>query len=329
MRGARLRGAALLLSAALTLLGCAVGERLITPRGDYHLYRESRVAEREVDRLGAANSYLKHYPNGRYRDEVAAWFAQAEPRFVQRAHDHPSMLRAYLEALPDGPLAPTVRDRLTELEIHREYQRSRAERERRKLARVTSDLGDAVRSRQVFVRAVGELVVRAASLRAFGLPLARAEKSLLREFENAEGELECGTRGCVKTFLLDYFVPANSRFLSREVALELSIVVDRGVIRGAELGGVELFSRLGEAVDRRALSAESLADRVDAVARAVQAVQNALESGLPAAHCEREPIAPVVLSRDCRGVRVEMRAGLGSPPRDVIQVMPSRSPPMP
>ena len=143
------------------------------------------------------------------------------------------------------------------------------------------------------------------------------------------GQLQCATERCHKAFVLDYFVPASSRYVSRAVALELTIELDRGRTRGAELGGSEFFSRLGEAVDRRALSETSLAERVEGIARAVQVVENALESRLPAAQCEREAVAPAVLVRDCRGVRVEMRAGVERPPRDVIVVTPSRVPPMP
>jgi hypothetical protein len=308
---------------------CAVGERLVTSRGDYRLYRETRVAEHELERLRAGHLYLQQYPDGRYHAEVARWFGAAEPRFVKRAHDHPSMLRAYLKALPDGPRATQVRDRLVELEIHQGYRRRDAERERRTLARVTKDLGEATRSRQSFVRTVSELVARLSSLRAFGLPIARAEPAILREFKDQNGVLQCAPDRCHKTFVLDYFVPASSRYVSRLVELELTIELDRGRTRGAELGGPELFSRLGEAVERRALAETSLAERVEAIARAVQVLENALESRLPAAQCQREAVAPAVLVRDCRGVRVEMRAGVESPPRDVILVTPSRMPPVP
>jgi hypothetical protein len=315
----------LLLSAA----GCAVGERLLTSRGDYALYRETQVAEKELERLRAGHLYLQKYPDGRYHAEVASWFGPAEARFVKRAHDHLSMLRGYLKALPDGPRAAQVRDRLAELEIHQGYLRRDAERERRKLARVTKDLSEATRSRQSFVSTVSELVTRLSTLRAFGLPIARAEPAILREFKDHHGALQCAPERCHKTFVLDYFVPASSRYVSRVVEIELTIELDRGRTRSAELGGPEFFSRLGEAVDRRALVETSLAERVEAIARAVQVVENALESPLPAARCEREAVAPSVLVRDCRGVRVEMRAGVETPPRDVIVVTPSRLPPMP
>jgi hypothetical protein len=172
-------------------------------------------------------------------------------------------------------------------------------------------------------------VLRAASLRAFGLPVARAEPQLLAEFKDASGELQCSAERCSKSFALDYFVPASSRYVSRAVLLELSIELNRGLVQRAELGGPELFTRLGEAVDRRALSETSLSDRVDALAKAVQVVENTLEPTLPAAECAKDPVAPNVLIRDCRGVRLEMRAGIEATPRDVILVTASRSPPKP
>ena len=319
----------LLVAAAVASAGCAVGEHLLTSRGDYRLYRETRVGENEVDRLRAGHLYLEQYPDGRHHDEVARWFAEAEPRFVKRAHDHPSLLRAYLAKLPKGPRATEVRDRLTELEILQGYQRRDAERERRTLFRVTNELSEAVKSRQSFVRTVTELVLTASSLRAFALPVARAEPALLREFRDGDGNLQCDAERCSKAFALDYFVPEKSRYVSRAVLLELSIELKRGIIQGAELGGPEFFSRLGEAVDRRALSENRLSDRVDALARAAQVLENILEPRLPAARCEQEAVAPVMLVRDCQGVRIEMRAGVESPPRDVILVTPSRMPPMP
>ena len=120
---------ALVAAFVATAPGCAVGNRLVGSRSDYVAYRKTRVAGSELDRLGAANRYLKDHPDGRYREEVAGWFTVEERRYVQRAHDRPSLLRAYLAALPDGPRAGDVKARLTELEIYQGYKNRDAERE--------------------------------------------------------------------------------------------------------------------------------------------------------------------------------------------------------
>lgn len=320
---------ALVAALVATAPGCAVGNRLVGSRSDYVAYRKTRVAGSELDRLGAANRYLKDHPGGRYRDEVAGWFPGEEQRYVQRAHDHPSLLRAYLAALPDGPRAGDVKARLTELEIYQGYQNRDAQREAARLSRVARELGDATETRQAFVRQLAELIKRLATLRSFGKPIAEAEPALLVEFKDASGKLECAQDRCAKTFLLSYAVPGQSQFVARDIAVELSIRLYAGRIVDAELAGPELWSRLGEAVERRAVSEQSLSGRVDALARSAQVLENALESRLPAADCARDVIAPQVLVRDCRGVRVEMRAGIEDPPRDVLVVTPSRMPPTP
>ncbi|MDQ2643868.1 MAG: hypothetical protein M3020_08650 [Myxococcota bacterium] len=312
-----------------TAPACAVGNRLVGSRSDYVAYRKTRVAEAELDRLGAANRYLKDHPDGRYHEEVAGWFPAAEQRYVKRAHDRPSMLRAYLAALPDGPRAGDVQARLTELEIYQGYQNRDAQREAERLSRVARELGDATETRQAFVRQLSELVKRLATLRSFGKPLAQGEPALLSEFRDASGKLECATDRCSKTFLLSYAVPGQSQFVARDLALELSIRLYAGRIVDAELAGPELWSRLGEAVERRAVSEQSLSARVDALARSAQVLENVLESRLPAAECAGEVVAPQLLVRDCRGVRIEMRAGVEEPPRDVLVVSPSRRPPAP
>ena len=312
-----------------TAPGCAVGNRLVGSRSEYVAYRKTRVADTELERLGAANRYLKAHPDGRHRAEVVRWFPEAERRYVTRAHDHPSLLRAYLAALPDGPRAGDVKARLTELEIYQGYQDRDAQREAARLSRVARELGDATETRQAFVRQLSELVKRLATLRSFGKPIAEAEPALLSEFKDASGKLECASDRCSKTFLLSYAVPGQSQFVSRDIAIELSIRLYAGRIVDAELAAPELWSRLGEAVERRAVSEQSLSARVDAIARSAQVLENVLEPRLPAAACARDVIAPQVLVRDCRGVRMEMRAGVESPPRDTLVVGPSRMPPTP
>ena len=311
----------------VALSGCAVGERLVTGRGDYRTYRTTVVGATELDRLAAGNQYLKRYPNGRYIDEVKAWFARHDARFVARNHDRPSALRAYLQVVPDGPRSSEVRARLTELDIYRGYKKRDSDREAAQLSRVASELGEAMRTRREFVQVFALLVSKLTKISSFGLPLSALPPELANEFRGPKSA--CETERCVKPFRLGYTVPGQSKFVAREAQFELLAVARGGRLERAELGGSELFSRVGEAVHRQAVAAESLSGRVDAIARAVQVVENAIEARLPAAACQREAVAPAVLVRDCRGLRVEMRAGTEPPFRDVIVVSPTRLPPMP
>jgi hypothetical protein len=217
---------------------------------------------------------------------------------------------------------------VTELDIYRGYKKRDADRETVQLTRVANELGEAMRTRREFVQIFALLVTKLSKLGSFGLPIAALPAELANEFRGPKGN-RCGAEGCSKDFKLGYAVPGQSKLIAREAQFDLRVVAPAGRTARAELAGPELFSRVGEAVDRQAVAAESLSGRVDAVARAAQVVENALEARLPAAECEREAVAPAVLVRDCRGLRVEMRAGIEPPFRDVIVVSPSRLPPMP
>jgi hypothetical protein len=322
------RRSALVAGLCFVLSGCVVGERLVTGRGDYRTYRETVVGKTELERLSAGHRYLVEYPNGRYHQQVKAWFQEHDARFVKRAYDRPSALRAYLKVIPNGPRSAQVQDRLTELDIHRGYQKRDDDRETAKLARVANELGEATRSRRELVRRFAALVSKLSGVRAFGLPLSGLDAELSAEFRGPGG-LSCQPERCFKAFTLGYAVPSKSQFVARTAQFELLTVAVAGRIDRVELGGPELFTRVGEAVDRRVVAADSLSGRVDAIARAVQVAENALERRLPAGHCAQTPIAPAVLVRDCRGIRVEMRAGVDAPFYDVIAVSRSRLPPMP
>jgi hypothetical protein len=319
---------ALIALLCLTLSGCVFGQRLITSRGDYRTYRTTVVGATELDRLAAGNRYLKDYPSGRYIDEVKAWFAEHDARYVARNHDRPSALRDYLKVIPDGPRTTEVRDRLTELDIYRGYKKRDSDRETAELTRVANELGEAMRTRREFVQIFALLVSKLSKVGSFGVPLTALNAELRNEFRGPKGN-RCEAERCFKELKLGYAVPGQSQFVAREARFELLVIAPGGRTERAELAGPELFSRVGEAVDRQAVAAESLSGRVDAVARAAQVVENALEARLPAAECEREAVAPSVLVRDCRGLRVEMRAGIEPPFRDVIIVSPSRMPPAP
>jgi hypothetical protein len=319
---------ALIALVCLALSGCVVGQRLITSRGDYRTYRTTVVGATEVERLAAGNHYLKHYPSGRYIDEVRAWFAEHDARYVARNRDRASALRDYLKRIPDGPRSTEVRARLTELEIHRSYSKRDSDREAAELARVATELGAAMRTRREFVQVFALLVSKLSRVGSFGLPISALNAELRGEFRATKAG-GCEAQRCFKQFKLGYAVPGRSEFIAREAQIELLVAAPAGRTARAELAGPELFSRVGEAVDRRAVAADSLSGRVDAVARAAQVVENALEARMPAAECEREAVAPAVLVRDCRGLRVEMRAGTEPPFRDTVVVTPSRLPPMP
>jgi hypothetical protein len=111
---------ALLLPLVLSLLvSCASSARMTGDFGDYASYRRTRLATTLEQRLGASERYLRDYPEGDYRDEVRAWFKPAEKHYFKLAWNNLPRLRAYLDAMPRGPHAEAVTDRITELESRR------------------------------------------------------------------------------------------------------------------------------------------------------------------------------------------------------------------
>ncbi len=99
--------AALFLALLLGLgaLSCASTARITGDFAEYRSYRQFRVSTTLEARLGAAEQYLRDYPQGDYREEVRAWYVPAEKRYCKRSWNKPSRLRAYLDAMPHGPHA--------------------------------------------------------------------------------------------------------------------------------------------------------------------------------------------------------------------------------
>ena len=86
--------------------------------------------------------------------------------------------------------------------------------------------------------------------------------------------------------------------------------------------GPELFSRIAETLELRSVAPDDARARLDALTTAIHVVQNALEQSLPALECDRPPVSPVLILRECRGVRAQMIAGRDGSEEDRIVVEP-------
>ncbi len=311
---------AVLLALLLPLGGCAVGARLTADRRDYALYRETRVGASPEQRLAASGRYLKEEPNGRFYAEVAQRFAQSEARFFAQAYDRPSLLRAYLRALPDGPHAKDASARLDEFGLLNRFRaRDRAASESF-VQRVESDLVRAENGRQALVREVTTL----ASLMAraqLGVPTSELEHELIFRFRLSPPAGTCVESRCTKTFHFDYAVPEAGKLTPRAADFRLAFELEHGNVVGMSLSGRGLFTRLGEAVDRVAIASSNLLARTESIARAAQLFDNATSSAFPGAECQRDVIAPVVLARECRGVRLTVIAALEPAQDDRVEVV--------
>lgn len=280
---------------ATLVLGCAVGNRVAAPRSDYALYRQTRIAATPAERLGAGSRYLRELPEGRFRAEVRAWFEVAEPRFVAEAHDRPSMLRAYLRELPSGPHAQQVRDRLEEFALMNAYRGRKAAEREKFVERVESEFAAAKAGRESLIETLTSLVSAMAKAKSFGQPPSALDPAL------APAPETCSPALCERVFAIEYSVPTRTGLLARSARLTLQIELQAGLLTRIRLGGPELFTRLGEAVDRVAIEPDNLLGRTEAIARTQQVVENVLEAELPSSECRRDVVAPVVVSRTCHG----------------------------
>jgi hypothetical protein len=310
----------LLLALLLSLPGCALGARLTADRRDYVLYRETRVAASPELRLAASGRYLKERPNGRFHAEVAQKFMESEARFFAQAYDRPSLLRAYLRALPDGPHARDAAARLDEFGLMNRFRARDAAASESFVKRVESELVGAENGRQALVREVTTLASLMASSR-FGVPTSELQHELIFRFRLSPPAGSCLESRCTKAIHFEYAVPDAGKLIPRAVDLVLAFQLERGNVVGMSLSGRGLFTRLGEAVDRVAIANSNLLARTESIARAAQLLDNATSGAFPGAQCQREVIAPVVLARECRGLRLTVTAALDPGEDDRLEVL--------
>jgi hypothetical protein len=315
-----LKGA--LVAGLLFAAGCGSGNRFIADRHDYALYRETRLARDIETRFAASQRYLRDEPSGRFREEVLAWFNRAEPRFFALGRNRPSILRAYLRALPDGPHAAAAQARLEEFGILNQYRAEREAQSERFISRVEGELERAETGRKAVISELTTLARLLAATRSFGRPTSELDHELIYRFRLQPPAGVCLESICHKEFRIPYAVPAGKKLAPREAYFLLSITLARGLVERLSVSGPELFSRIAEAVDRQPISASDMQARAEAIGRSVQVLENAVEAALPAAECRRDVLAPVVLERRCRGVRWRMVAALELGGDDHFEIEP-------
>jgi hypothetical protein len=119
---------------------------------------------------------------------------------------------------------------------------------------------------------------------------------------------------------IDYAVPQAGRLVSRRAGFEVVVDAEDGRVRRAVMGGVELWSRLAEAVTLRPISQDEPMARLEAVATALQVVENAVEPSLPSHRCGQPTVSPAVLVRQCDGLTFTMTAATIEGEWDRIEV---------
>jgi hypothetical protein len=212
-------------------------------------------------------------------------------------------LRRYLATLPGGPHADEARVRLAALTQARV---SATQKEALVLTRaraVSRELERAEDARKQFIRVVSEWVSELAPTPAF-------DRSFMQAFKLEPPTATCDDQRCVKQFTLTYAIPDAGRSSERVAVFDVILTFVEGSVSRGELMGPDLFSRLGEATQRLAVPAGDGQRRAEAIGAAQQLIAGVLQPGFPSDSCGREAVSPVVLERECRGVRVQMVAAL-------------------
>jgi hypothetical protein len=224
--------------------------------------------------------------------------------------------------MPDGPNADAVADRIVELELEQAFAKKRDERELEAARRVTRDLDSAADARRQFLREFSKWVDALVSVETFGQPTSELDHDFIYRFRLSEPAGKCSADRCRKMLSFAYRVPSEKVLLEREAIAEIELELDGRGLAGARIVGPQLFSRLAEAIELRALAPDDAQARAEAIARAAQLIARAIEAELPAKDCERAPVSPVILWRACRGIEIVVSAGTTLEEDDRVEVRP-------
>jgi hypothetical protein len=313
------------LASCLALCGCGVGQQLTASRADYEAYRRVRLAGSVEQRLAESWRYLKLMREGRFRGEVRGWFVRNEPRYVELFYDDLARLRAYLETVPDGPRAQAIADRIGELELAIEFDRRRERQLTQEARSIESSLAEAQSLRRDLVQTFVGWAERLARIESWGQPTSALDHDLIFHFRLSAPRARCVEQRCTKSLSLPYVVPDVRRLEPRQAIFDVVLLLDeRGGVKSAIVTGPELFTRVAEAAEMRAIGPSQGLARAEAIARIAELLKRAWDPLLPEASCAREAVSPVVLERACRGLRVRVTAAASLEEEDRIEFEPSR-----
>lgn len=294
------------------LFGACAGplSQTTADREDYWEYRQVRSAPTIDAKLRAATRYLRDRPTGRWHREIRRWFNATEPVFFASVGNDLAGMHRYLDALPEGPHSEAAEDRVLELERARELALRRDVRELAGARAVEARLARAAAERNGLVHDFADWVRRLASITSWGGRTSELDGEFIFRYRLQAPEARCDTWHCVKDLAIDYAVPDGTTLAARRAVFDVVLRLEKGGVRGAEIAGPELFTRLGEALLLRPIAPDAASARIDALGRVADLVAGSAEPALPSARCDRSPTSPVVVERECSGVRLRMIAAM-------------------
>ena len=328
-RSTRKVRAASIAGAAWLLLATSACSWIKASPGDYADYRQTRVGETEERRLTAASRYLSDRPDGAYAEEVARLLKKREPAYFAAQEKSPAGLARYVAMLPNGPHAREARSRLRAIR----EQEAGPDPLLVAAAATRVRLEKAAARRDAAQAALHDWIARLVDPSVYAAPLSEARGDLVVAFSLSLPTPLCKSasfdgeevRVCAKEQHLLYDIPVDRKLTERELGFTVEIAMNgAGVPTRASIAGEELLSRLAETYAKSAISAEKVRDRIDAVERGVDFVAGVFESSVSAdPSCRKDVVAPTVLALECKGTRVELRAGDADGALDEITITPA------
>jgi hypothetical protein len=305
-------------------VACASTARITGDFAEYGSYRQTRTATSLEQKLGASDRYLQVYPKGDYASEVRRWFEPAEKRYFKLSWDHLPRLRAYLAAMPRGPHAEAVGERISELESVRVYATRREQRMLDRAQGFEQRLARAAEQRRTFLRELTRLIRLLGATHSFGQPPSELDPELLLRFRVPQAPGGCGADRCLAVLPFVYAVPEDKVSTERHLDLTLEVTLVHGLVQQVSLSAPELLTRIAEAARVHAVPLADPQARAEALGQSVDFLSDALTGPLPTAACAAEVVSPVILARHCRGLWLEVSAGTEPGALDRVQVRPER-----
>lgn len=314
----------------VALTGCST---FLASRGDYALYRSTRVGKTFEARLRAADAYLRTYPDGEWAPEVKRYFERAEPVYYASKEDSVPGLQAYLAELPNGPHGKAANERLQQLLTSRVKDR---EDERGVVARSDAKLAARAAERAQVREQIAAWVNRFLDRDLYARPMTNADAGIVVPWALALPSPVCslsaddkrattGDYGCRKLLLYPYSVVSGGAQEERQATVEVAVSFDAaGVPKRATVGGPDMFLRLAESKQLQAIKADDPGARVEAIAGAVAIARERFGERIGKDKaCERKSAAPVVLDLRCHGVRLTATAAVDPSEDDRFEITPS------
>jgi hypothetical protein len=307
----------------LVSTACAGMSRQVTASvDDYETYRQFRMAPTFPEKLVAGWRYLQNNPRGHWREQVGGWFERADTAYYEQAQRNLMQLKVYLSLLPNGPNSALARQRVKQLEEERERQRERDRELDTEVVIMEIALQQAADQRAELLGAFLGFTKHLLNIESWGQPTWELDAPFLVDWRIREPRARCRRGRCIKTLNLPYAVPDALELAPRQAVFDVVLELRQGNVARAVLTGPELFTRVGEAAQVRAIVPDDVMGRAMAISEAMNLLEPLLDHRFPPDRCAREAVSPVVVRRECDGMRIVITAA-AAPEEDRIVIEPA------